>query len=39
MVKFFEGNDQVFISTKSKIFGSQKHSVRLEMIRKDESSK
>ena len=34
MVKFFGGNGQVYISKKTKRFGSQKHSVRFKMIRK-----
>ena len=38
MVKFFGGNGQVFIS-KKKRFGSQKHSVRFKIIRKDESAR
>ena len=39
MVKFFGGNGQVFILKKTKRFGRQKHSVRLKIIRKDESAR
>ena len=39
MVKFFGGKWPGIYLKKTKRFGSQKHSVRLKIIRKDESAR